>query len=168
MQWLSLLISFLVGKFNNSHRPSLKESVYSIVEEAVLKSRKPVALLLGGLASVLILCGGIFISILDLTRQYDQAGFVQFTATLGAGLALVVLTLGAFAWIFMSAWPGAKERAAEKRLQEEQAPREASTLEQALATLVLDFVKEREQKRDQTLHPVPPTPVEKESPSLYN
>jgi hypothetical protein len=172
MHWLSLLVSFLVGRFNNARRPSLKESAVAIIEEVTYKSRKPVAMILGGLACVLLLCGGFFMSLIDLTQQYDQEGIVRFTASFGSGLVLVALTLGAFIWIFASAWPGAnaKERLKEK---EEGAKAPTSSLEQALATLVMDFVKEREQKRElQAQHaaPMPPTAssLEKESPSLYN
>lgn len=168
MQWLSILVSFLIGKFNTPHRPTLKESVFAIIEEATFKSRKPLALLLAGLSCVLILCGGFFMSIIDLTQQYDREGVVRFTASLGSGFVLMAITLGIFAWIFISAWPGAREHAAKERLKEVSPKVTSSSLEQALATLVLDFVKEREQKREQTHHPAPTTPPEKESPSLYN
>ncbi|WP_413291376.1 hypothetical protein [Bdellovibrio sp. HCB337] len=151
MQWLSLLVSFLLGKFNSSRPPSLKETAREILEEVAYKSRKPAALLLAGVIGILILCGGFFMSVLELTTQYDREGIVRFTATLGAGLFLVVVPLGALIWGFTAAWPGAKAhaKAEQAREEEQELPRvPASSLEQALATLVLDFVKEREFKRE--------------------
>lgn len=176
MHWLSLLVSFLVGKLNNVHRPSFRESAMALIEELTYKSRKPAAMVLAGLACVLLLCGGFFMSVIDLTRQYDREGVVRFTASTGSGLVLVVLTLAAFIWIFTSGWPGANAKERLQREKEEASKASPSTLEQALATLVLDFVKEREQKRELHAQHTPPVsgttpttaPLEKDTASLYN
>jgi len=168
MKWLSLVFSFLLGKFNTPHRPSLKESAFEIIEEATFKSRKPLALLLGALSCVLLLCGGFFMGLIDLTQQYDREGVVRFTSSFGSGLGLVLVGIAVFSYIFVYAWPGARKHSVEQQLKEQAAQSANSTLEQALATLVLDFVKEREQKREQAHYPVPTTASEKENPILYN
>lgn len=165
MKWFSLLISFLVGKFNSYRPPSLKESAMAVLEELAYKSRKPAALIFAGVFCLLLLCGGFFMTVIDLTNQFDREGFVRFTAGLGAGLFLVVLNLGILTWVFTSAWPGAKEHSEARHNPPRVAP---SSLEQALAALVMDFVKEREFKREQAHSTmVPREPYEKESPPIY-
>jgi hypothetical protein len=168
MKWLSLVFSFLLGKFNTPHRPSLKETAFEVIEEATFKSRIPLALLLGALSCVLLLCGGFFMGLIDLTQQYDREGVVRFTASFGSGLALLLIGVGIFSYIFIYAWPGARKHSVEQKLKEQEAKTANSSLEQALATLVLDFVKEREQKREQVQYPVPTAAAEKENPILYN
>jgi len=165
MRWLSLLISFLVGRFNIAHRPSFKESAMAVIEELAYKSRKPVAMMLGGLILVLILCGGIFMSAVDLAQQYDREGVVRFTASTGTGLTMVLITLILFAWVFLAAWPGTRAHAADHS-PEAGAKTPPSSLEQALATLVLDFVKERELKREQAHQSLPAHAAESGAPSL--
>lgn len=175
MKWLSLLFSFFLGKFNLS-RPqglSFKESINLLFDEIAYRSRKPAMLALGGLVCVTLLCGGFFMGLIDLTNQYDQEGAVRATAGSITGFALAAIAIGIFTWIFKSAWPGVK--AVEKT---EEAKENPSGLEQALTLLVMDFIKEREFKREERRqqYPVPPHPAEhhvplseKESTSpLYN
>lgn len=164
MRWLSLLISFLVGKYNIAHRPSFKEAAMAVIEELAYKSRKPVAMMLGGLILVLILCGGIFMSAVDLAQQYDREGVVRFTASTGTGLTMVLITLILFAWVFLAAWPGTRAHTADHT--PEAGAKTPSSLEQALATLVLDFVKERELKREQAHQSLPAHSPESGAPSL--
>lgn len=157
MQWISLIASFIFGKLN-SRPPSFKESAFAIFEEVTFKSRKAITLILGAAACVLILCGGLFMSLVDLTTQYDREGLIRFTASFGTGLSLVVLSLGVFVWIFKFAWPGARDR----REVREEAPahtHRGGPLEQALATLVMDFVKERELRREERESPLAPSPA---------
>jgi hypothetical protein len=143
MQWLSLLFSFFLGKFNVSRPPSLKDSVAFVFEEAAYRSRKPAVLILGGLACVLLLCGGFFMGLIDLTTQMDREGVVRASASAVSGFVLVALALGVFFWIFTRAWPGARH-AKEKQAEKEASP---GGLEQALTLLVMDFIKEREIRR---------------------
>jgi hypothetical protein len=168
MKRLSLLFSIIFGKFNKARAPSLKETVMAVLEEAAYRSRKPVALLLGGIVCILIFCGGFFMSLIDLTGQFDRDGSVQFTANLASGLILVAIASSIFYWIFASAWPGAQG----KRTHEKEAPPPqltGSSLEQALSLLVMDYIKEREYKRE---HRVPIDPLhearKKEPPPVYN
>jgi hypothetical protein len=145
MQWLSLLFSFFLGKFNVTRPPSLKESVSFVFEEAAYRSRKPAVLILGGLGCILLLCGGFFMGLIDLTTQMDREGAIRATASAVSGFVLVAIALGVFFWIFTRAWPGARNMKAKK--EEKEAP--AGGLEQALTLLVMDFIKERELKREE-------------------
>jgi hypothetical protein len=163
MRLLSLLASFFLGKLNHTRSVSLKETVLIIFEEVTSRSRKPVILLLSGLACILILCGGLFMSIIDLTSQFDREGSLRFTASFASGGILLTISLGVFFWIFTSAWPETRS----KIMIENEAPQAtASALEQALSLLVIDFIKEREYKREQRMPPEPRR--EKEPPPHHN
>lgn len=173
MQLISFIVSFFLGKFNSSRPPTLKESAIAILEEVAYKSRKPAALMVTAIIGLLVLCGGFFMCVLDLTSQFDREGVVRFTATLGTGLFLVAVPAAILAWVFTSAWPGAKEHALQERANEQaQAHPNPASLEAALATLVLDYVKEREfkreVKREQAHMPVGATEsFESEPPRFY-
>lgn len=152
MQLLAMIMSFIFGRMNKQ-TTSIRESALEIFEEAIGKSRKVVVLTLAGLGAVTFFCGGIFIAILDATTQYDRNGFIAFSSTLGAGLTLVLLAAIGFAVVFARAWPGATKHV---EVREEIHHHQSSGLEQALSILVMDFVKERELKRQQSA-PVAPT-----------
>lgn len=171
MKWLSLLFSFFLGKFNVARSPglSLKEGINLLFDELAYRSRKPTMLALGGIVSVAILCGGFFMGLIDITTQYDRDGVVRATASSIAGFALAAIAIGTFTWIFKSAWPGVKAAEKSKDATQEVKP-PVHGLEQALTLLVLDFIKEREFKREehrQTHSPERP-PEPKEPPPLYN
>jgi len=165
MKWLGLILTFLFEKMT-SHGPSLKDSAVAIFEELTYKSRKTMSLILAGFASIIFLCGGFFISLIDATGQFDREGSIRMTSTFIAGLLLVAIAVFVFAWIFGSAWPGVKEHAVHA---EDTASRAGagSPLELALSALLMDFVKEREFKRENVEaqrshpHPAPPPPSKK-------
>lgn len=146
MKWLFVALSFIYRKMTSHRSPSLKETAVEIFEEISHKSRKMVALTLAGVAAVIFLTGGFFISLINATTQYDEIGEVAMSATLSGGLGLILLALITFGVVFLQAWPGIK-----KRKQHEKEMKEAAMaggpLEQALALLVTDFVKEREMRR---------------------
>jgi len=167
MQWVSLLLSFFLGKFNVA-RPrglSFKEGINFLFEEAAYRSRKPAMLALGALVSVTILCGGFFMGVLDLTSQYDRDGYVRSSAGSISGFAMVLIAIGVFTWIFRYAWPGVKEA---KEVKEKETA-SSSGLEYALSLLVLDYIKERELKRNEhRQHQPVPTEAPEAPSSLYN
>jgi hypothetical protein len=107
-------------------------------------------------------------SLIDLTHQYDEAGTVYLTASNASGLILVLLSLGTFFWIFTSAWPGAQEMKAAKKKEESVTQAKTASLEHALSLLVMDFIKEREQKRERYAREHYNPTAEKESPSLHD
>ncbi|HEY8270646.1 MAG TPA: hypothetical protein VIG33_07130, partial [Pseudobdellovibrionaceae bacterium] len=121
-----------------------------------------------GLVCIALLCGGFFMSLIDLTHQYDEAGTVYLTASNASGLILVLLSLGTFFWIFTSAWPGAQEMKAAKKKEESVTQAKTASLEHALSLLVMDFIKEREQKRERYAREHYNPTAEKESPSLHD
>jgi hypothetical protein len=172
MRWLSLLFSFFLGKFNVAHTPSLKESIAFLFEEAATRSRKPAMLILGGLACVLFLCGGFFMGLIDLTTQIDRDGTARATAGAISGFVLVAMALGVFYWIFSHAWPDIRSQKTEQPGKEHASP---SSFEHALTLLVMDYIKEREMRREEFRHHPPSQPSQpsssskpEPSPPLYN
>lgn len=171
MRWLSLLLSFLLGKFNVARSPglSLKESLNLLFDELAYRSRKPAMLALGGIASVAILCGGFFMGLIDITTQYDRDGVVRATASSMTGFALAAIAIATFTWIFKSAWPGVKsaEKAEDTTIEVKQS---VHGLEQALTLLVMDYIKEREFKREELRQSHSPqrTPEPEANSPLYN
>jgi|GEM_PF-1480719 len=148
MKWLAMLLSLVFGRATRSRGPTLKETALEIFNEVIHESRKFITLTMGALAAVLIFCAGFFIALLNGTTQYDRGGSVAWTATLGAGVVLMLLAIAIFGVIFLRAWPGIKQRRIAKQKREEsRLYHEAAPLETALSLLVMDFIKEREERR---------------------
>jgi hypothetical protein len=184
-KWITLILTFVMGRLN-SHAPqmsfNLKDSAMGIFDDITFKSRKAVSLLLVALASVIFICGGFFISLIDATRQYDAAGVITFSSTFLSGLVLALVAVGVFTWVFASAWPGVKLN---KSQQKEEAlrpppppPQPPSSIEHAVTALIMDFIHEREHRREaQGSHtntsgnPTPPRPRDsafnEEIPPVY-
>lgn len=147
MKIIPLILSFIFGygRFKGKSK-SLRESAIEIFEEVTFRSRRLVSLLLAGLASVILLCGGLFISILDATTQYDRSGVIAWTATFSSGIVLLLIAAATFSVVFLRAWPHTRRL---RQKEQQVAPATSSSLENALAALVMDYVKERELKREQ-------------------
>lgn len=145
MKLIPLILSFVFGRLGGKSK-SLRESALEIFEEITFRSRRLVSLLLVGLASVILLCGGLFISILNATTQYDRSGLIAWTATFSSGIALILIAAVTFSFVFLRAWPQSFRM---KQKEQPTAPAGTSSLENALAALVMDYVKEREIKREQ-------------------
>lgn len=148
MQWIAMIVSFVVGRLNAKAR-SLRETAEEVFDEVSRKSRKVVSLTLAGLCAVILFCGGFFIALLNGTTQYDRTGAVTWTATLSAGIGLIAIAVITFAIVFLRAWPGARHphhnhTAPHHRRHEATPP---SSLETAMSALVMDFVRERELRR---------------------
>lgn len=168
---LGLLLSFFMGKFS-FHGPKLniREAAMAIFDEAIFKSRKAVTLLLTALASMIFICGGLFISLIDATRQYDQAGIINFSSTFISGLVLMLIAAGIVTWVFASAWPGVKKQGPQvQEVLERDTRPQPNTLETALSALIMDFVKERELKRESAPSAARPVPSQEreETPPTY-
>lgn len=157
MKIIPMILSFIVGRLNSKPSKGLRETAVEIFDEITFRSRSIVTLTLGGLGAVILLCGGLFIAILDATTQFDRNGGIAWTATLGAGVILVALAGASFSLVFMKAWPRATLSA---RPPTSRVTAETSPLETALATLVMDFVKEREVSRKSRMQaePAPRSP----------
>lgn len=146
MKIIPMILSFVIGRLNSKPTKGLREAALEIFGEITYRSRSVVTLILGSLGAVIILCGGFFIAVLDATTQFDRTGSIAWTATLGTGVVLVALAGLAFSFAFIKAWPRAT-LSARRETSHHPTSAETSPLETALATLVMDFVKEREASR---------------------
>lgn len=155
MKLLALIATFFFSRMKGPQR-GLRETVMDLFEDMVLKGRKPIILVLAGVSAVIFFCGGLFISVLEGTTQYDRVGYVTLTSTLGAGIAMFLIAALGFVYVFAFAWPGASKRDRER--DQARAQHEVSSLEHALATLVMDFVKERELRRGRETQGTGPFP----------
>lgn len=169
MKWFLMILSFLLTRMSIKQRAG--SFAWDMYEEVVYKSRQVTMLALVALGMAVLFCAGILISLLNLTSQYDLNGFVTFTATLAMGLTLVAIAAGTFTWVFVSAWPGVRNRklAAKKKMeqinqQEEEKKEEhthfGSSIEHAISAWIMDVVKDREIRRTDRAarrYPTPPT-----------
>jgi hypothetical protein len=179
LKWIGLILSFVMGRFNNHAPPmnfNFKEAAMGVFDEMTFKSRKAASLLLVALASVIFICGGFFISLIDATRQYDQTGGIALSSTFIAGAILALVAVGIFTWVFTSAWPGAQNERLQRKLKNKMEdfaehaappPPPPSSIEHALSALIMDFVHERESNRERRgpegHHPPPPRPHDREA-----
>ncbi|MGE5084809.1 MAG: hypothetical protein ACM3MG_00810 [Bacillota bacterium] len=152
------IVSYVLAYFFGSASKSidLKEMAFEILEEAVYRSRKTVALLLAGLSSTILACGGFLIALTNASNQYDNTGHIYATATLWSGIAITLFFLGATYYIFAIAWPGvhthhSQTRASttQSRFQSTQHP---SELERAVSLLIMDFIEGRKLRREERRH----------------
>lgn len=159
MQWLAMIITYFFGR-RSSKSKSLKEIALEVYEEISAKSRRLITLTLSGLGAVILFCGGFFVSLLELTSQYDRVGYVSLSATLAAGLTLMICAVVAFMGIFWGAWPNSTQHS--EHSTQESTAQAASPLENALSVLIMDYVKDRELRRESrryqsTDQPSPPS-----------
>jgi hypothetical protein len=147
MKWVAMIMSFIMGNMQK-HSLGIKDSAMEIFDEVVYKSRSAVMLTLGAFAAIIILCGGLFMAIIQATTQYDMTGQIFFSSTIAVGLILAALSLIVCAVVFTRAWPGVRTHLPKPEVKvEAQGPQVGNSLEQAVALLVMDFVKEREASR---------------------
>jgi hypothetical protein len=145
MRWLTILFSVLFKQIfhpNNESTDPVKE-----MKEFILKNYKRVILSMS-VANVLSLMfvAGLTISIVTFSVQYDRTG-ILFVSALGAGgLGLILVSMIGFIFFFSA---GPDEAFDQKRDFKTSLPRK-SNLEDALALLINDYIKEKEFKREQS------------------
>lgn len=149
MHWLGVALTLLMGAFQPRSK-SLRESALEIYEEIMFKSRRSIVLLMIAFAAVVFFCGGFFISLIQATNHYDRTGELAFTASIGAGLILMAISIITFAVVFIWAWPGLKaRRQAHHREEQHERDRERkkASLDEALGMLVSDFANDRRARK---------------------
>ncbi|UXR64002.1 hypothetical protein EZJ49_13105 [Bdellovibrio bacteriovorus] len=161
MKWLSLILPFFLGFGHKPNKPrkSLKETALEIYDAITIRSRAAVFLSMAGLCAIAFICGGFFMFLLEATRQYDRAGMIFWNSTLITSSVLVLLAVGGLSYVYFMAWPGVRAARNRQEVREEEERHQhehpVGSLEQALAALVMDFVKERESKREHRAHTPP-------------
>ena len=146
---LTYLISFFVGRYQSA----LKTPSLIIVDQIMLRARKLMMNSMVSLIASLLLTGGVLITLIEFTSQIDRFGVVWPSAALIGGLLLSAFSLAGLIYSFKSA---SLFKSSSIITNVQAAPKQPSPLEEALGILVMDFVKERREHREQKEPPVPP------------
>ena len=147
MKWLILLFS-IVKPFistGSSEKPSFNP--IAELKEMIRENAAQVVLLFAGASALATLfAAGIVVIAIDIGAQYDQNAYVYFSTMIIMGLILVLLPLIIGAIGYQAFTKDDKL----KKVKEREVLVSVGTshpLQDALALLIHDFVKEREMKR---------------------
>lgn len=160
MKWISLILPLLIKQLNPA-LASLNRSTVQLREDLSLKTRTIALIALLGIAAIILLSGGLFVAALEAARQLDSSAALQINSVILTGLGLSFISLLVLIIVFRN-WPGVQARKQRLRMERAQlrAQREsigqAVSLDQAVAMLILDFIKEREEKRQANTSPLAP------------
>lgn len=154
MKWVSLILGFLFSS-KPTKGINFKELAMEVYDETLARSRKPIGLILLGLASVILVCDGIFMSLVEATKQYDNKGFIYPNSTFLSGLILAAVVLLGYTYVFTRTWPGIKRLKARTQAAQEQMSNHAYSsesknppaLDEAISLLIMDHIESRKQRR---------------------
>ena len=161
MKWLGLLFPFLYKYLNpptSGSQMSLNATALDIYDAITLKSRNVVFIFIGAIAGFAIMCGSFFMFLIDSTRQYDFSGVILWNATLTVSSILFVCSMAALAYVYFYAWPGGNpptesfSRTGDPLGSQQQTAQSTnhkapSAIENALSLLVLDYIQDRQERR---------------------
>lgn len=133
LQIMSLLATFLAGKYNKS---PYQISSLAVLEQIWSSSRKILAAVTAGLTGSLLVVAGILVSVYEMTSQYDVAGEVIFTSTLASFMFIAVFGAACIALGFYFLQRPVKELP----VQQYKAPR-PSLIQTALTTFIEEMQK---------------------------
>ncbi|MFS4457695.1 hypothetical protein [Bdellovibrio sp. HCB2-146] len=145
LKWILSALSLVFGY--KIRTIDIKGIASEVIDDAIFMARKPAAMMLLGICSILFFCGGAFVAIFDATRQYDTTGTVAGTATLWTGAGIAMVFAVAYVWAFLVAWPGARKHAHKVQEVRAQAKKDTVGLDQAISTFIMDVVEERRADR---------------------
>jgi|GEM_PF-3438065 len=148
LKTITLLFSFLLGRFNSGSHEALL-SPDEIIDKALSKLRGLMSTLALGAIATIFLTAGFLGAFYNLLLQLDTTGRMGSNAVIVGGIGLFVMGLVIFAIAGRS--PSSQlVRSAVKSQTRSSAKQEraVSPLEEALAMLILDHVKEREYLRE--------------------
>jgi hypothetical protein len=141
MKFLIPLLSFFLGNAKNFFR----EPSEAITQQVVMHARAITLLAICAIGSLALSCVGISLLIANIATQLDASSEFHFTAgtwvylgmTLFFGLGLVI-TMRKETWLGSVGFAGRKEQPAKK----------GSPIENAIALVVMDFLEERQKRRE--------------------
>lgn len=150
----TLITSFALSRLNLNDRSnsqhSFSEIYESIVEKATDRVKDIVLDLILSAGAVVLIAVGFFVALFNSLHQYDLNQFVSFNTVITGSLVLILLGAGSL-YYSLSYEDSRKKKIIEqkKRFEEELTARSMvpNTIQSALTLLVVDFLKEREFKR---------------------
>jgi hypothetical protein len=95
-----------------------------------------------GLAAVIIFCAGLIVAVISLASEYDSFRLLTFSALVGSGVGMMGLSSLIIIALFAIPTSANKTKSSEKF-----AGYLTPALQEALAALVLDLVKQRSASR---------------------
>jgi hypothetical protein len=155
MRWLTILFSVLFKQIfhpNDSTSNPVKE-----MKDFLLKNYKRVILSMS-VANILsmMFVAGLAISVITFSIQYDRTGILFISALGAGGLGIMLVSMLGFILFFSNN----SEETFEPRRIINTPPSSKNNLEDALAMLINDYVKEKEIKREERKPTPAPSSVE--------
>ncbi|MBX9767289.1 MAG: hypothetical protein K2X47_08470 [Bdellovibrionales bacterium] len=157
MKYLSLILSFLIGHFRGTRPESASyEEMLNVLMERL---KGALGALVYGLSGVVFAAGGFLTAYFNVLVRYDESGQFQLGAVAFGGL---VLTAVGLILLYVASRQQTLNEGKPRQTQLERPG--TSPLEHALSALILDYVKEREAKRENPLASATP-PAQSEAPA---
>lgn len=146
MKWLILLFTIFKPFFSSSGEHQMGSPIAEFKEMIKENAMKVVGLFAAASVLATIFAAGIVIIAVDIGAQYDQNASIFFSSMIMMGLTLsiisLVIALGAAKAI-------SNETTVSPKRENLQSVGTSHPLQDAIALLIHDFVKEREMKREQ-------------------
>lgn len=148
MKWLLLIFS-VIRPFFSSEQQNLNP-VAEIKEMIRANAMKVLMLFATATTLAILFSAGLILVAVDMGAQYDQNGYLYFSSMIIMGLILSAISLVSGAIIVRSFQDESRKQKVAPPLT---AVGTSHPLQDALALLIADFVKEREQKRATDFEP---------------
>lgn len=144
MKWLSIILSIASKQFMNINNSDVNPilEIKKIIAENTFKALFGFAFLS---MTILLFVSGILIIVINTSAQYDAGFAPKFTATSASGLAILFASISLLI-IGIYYTKNLTSRTTKVPLK----TKEYNPLEEAIAALINDFIKEREFKRTNT------------------
>ena len=144
MKWLLLIFSIVKPFFGSSHENQMANPIAEFKEMIKENAMKVVGVFAAASALATLFAAGIIIIAVDVGAQYDQNAYVYFSSMIMMGITLsllsLIIALGAAKAV-------SNEDTKPKKREVLESVGTSHPLQDALALLIHDFVKEREMKR---------------------
>lgn len=144
MKWLLLLFSIFKPFFSSSSGQQMTNPIAEFKEMIKENAMKVVGVFAAASALATLFAAGIVIIAVDVGAQYDQNAYVYFSSMMMMGITLSLLSL-IIAFGVAKAISNEDTKPAKREVLETVGT--SHPLQDALALLIHDFVKEREIKR---------------------
>lgn len=149
MKWLLLIFSVvrpLLSSAHESDHPSLNpvNDIKDMIKENAMK-----VVTIFAFASILctLFSSGIIITAVNISNQYDLNNYVIFNSMIGTGIGLSLASL-LIGLAVVRNFQGEDIKDLEKKSKKDFSVSNEHPIQEALALLVTDFIKEREYKRE--------------------
>lgn len=144
MKWLLLIFTLVKPFFGSSHDNQMANPIAEFKEMIKENALKVVGVFAAASALATLFAAGIVIIAVDVGAQYDQNAYVYFSSMIMMGITLSLISL---IIAFGAAKAISDEDTRPKKREVLETVGTSHPLQDALALLIHDFVKEREMKR---------------------